>query len=156
MLTGRVPFDGQTYFAIAEQIVNAPRPNPRAFNREIPERLCRIILRALEKDPNRRFPGCGAFLKAIRDYRWPAPKKTLAAGFAIASVVAAGGWIYKVMNPEIVTEEVPNPEPVVKAATQTLGVLCRDSLDIPRRQNQVNTAKESGYSSLAEKYARSR
>ena len=156
MLTGKVPFDGQTDFAIAEQIVNAPRPNPREFNRDIPEALSRIILRALEQDPNRRFPGCGAFLKAIRAYRWPAPKKTLVAGLALASIVAAGGWLYNYLNPEVevVTEEVPNPEPVVKAATQALAVLCRDSAQITAKERGEKTAKGMGETLMAEQFAR--
>jgi len=55
MLTGRVPFDGDTPVAIAMQhIHDAPIP-PSQINPSIPSSLEKIILRCLEKVPEQRY-----------------------------------------------------------------------------------------------------
>jgi serine/threonine protein kinase/tetratricopeptide (TPR) repeat protein len=55
MLTGRVPFEGDTPFTIGiKQKSEQPR-NPRELNAQIPEDLSQAILRCLEKDKDRRY-----------------------------------------------------------------------------------------------------
>ncbi len=55
MLTGRVPFDGDTPVAVAMQhIQDAPIP-PNQFNPSIPPSLEEIILRCMEKVPEMRY-----------------------------------------------------------------------------------------------------
>lgn len=156
MLTGKLPFDGQTEFAIEEQIVRAPRPNPRALNRDISEPLSRIVLRAMDANPDRRFAGCGAFLKAIRDYRWPAPKKTAVALLALATVVAGSLFVWRWWNPvevEIEVEvEVPNPTPLVKAATQAFAVLCMHNEQVAIKKRSKLRAEQMAESRLAEQF----
>jgi serine/threonine protein kinase len=55
MLTGRTPFDGDTPVAIAMQHIQDEPTLPRQFNLTIPQALEDIILRCLEKRPNKRF-----------------------------------------------------------------------------------------------------
>jgi tRNA A-37 threonylcarbamoyl transferase component Bud32 len=55
MLTGRVPFEGPTDFAILKaQLEEVPAP-PRSLAPDVPAWLDRIVLKALEKEPDRRF-----------------------------------------------------------------------------------------------------
>src|SRR5690242_13953521 len=55
MLTGRVPFDGDSAVAIAMKHVSEnPRP-PRELNPSIPPALEQVVLRALAKDPALRY-----------------------------------------------------------------------------------------------------
>jgi eukaryotic-like serine/threonine-protein kinase len=55
MLTGRVPFDGTTEFAILKaQLDDAPVP-PASLVPGLPEWVDRAVLKALEKDPAARF-----------------------------------------------------------------------------------------------------
>ncbi len=55
MITGRVPFDGDTALAvIMRHRAEKPR-DPREFNPQIPESLSRLILKCLEKEPERRY-----------------------------------------------------------------------------------------------------
>jgi Tol biopolymer transport system component/tRNA A-37 threonylcarbamoyl transferase component Bud32 len=55
MVTGRVPFEGDTPFSIAvKQKSEIPRP-PKEINDQIPEDLSRVILRCLEKEKEKRY-----------------------------------------------------------------------------------------------------
>ncbi|MEA2600605.1 MAG: eukaryotic-like serine/threonine-protein kinase [Acidobacteriota bacterium] len=55
MITGRVPFDGKSDFAILKAQLEDPPPPPISLTPSIPAWLDRAILRALEKDPAARF-----------------------------------------------------------------------------------------------------
>ena len=66
MLTGRVPFDAESPVAVAlKQVSEAPVP-PRELNPEIPPALDAVVLRALEKDPARRFADADEFIAALQ------------------------------------------------------------------------------------------
>ncbi|MFX0200321.1 MAG: protein kinase [Candidatus Hodarchaeota archaeon] len=55
MVTGRVPFEGDTPFSIGvKQKSEVPQP-PREINEQIPEDLNNIILKCMEKDKEKRF-----------------------------------------------------------------------------------------------------
>ena len=61
MLTGTVPFNGPNPFVIMNQrLLNDPIP-PREVNPEISPQLQEIIYRALERDPNKRYPNAHEF-----------------------------------------------------------------------------------------------
>lgn len=53
--TGRLPFDGEDWYAIARQHLEEPPPRPRDLNPAISEAFEAIILRMLEKRPEDRF-----------------------------------------------------------------------------------------------------
>ena len=55
MVTGRVPFEGETAFSIAAKQKNEPPPAPRKLVPQIPESLNKLILRCLEKDREKRY-----------------------------------------------------------------------------------------------------
>ncbi|MDQ2996533.1 MAG: protein kinase, partial [Chloroflexota bacterium] len=55
MLTGRVPFDAETPMAMLTMHVYEPPPQPRVLNPDLSPLLEALLLRALEKDPNRRY-----------------------------------------------------------------------------------------------------
>jgi serine/threonine-protein kinase len=56
MLTGKVPFSGANAFIIMnDRLLNNPMP-PREIDPEISPQLQEIIYRALERDPNKRYP----------------------------------------------------------------------------------------------------
>ena len=55
MSTGRLPFEGDTPLSIAVQHRSDVPKDPRKFNNQIPENLCRLILRCLEKQKKDRF-----------------------------------------------------------------------------------------------------
>jgi serine/threonine protein kinase/Flp pilus assembly protein TadD len=55
MLTGRVPFEGETLLGIVMKHKSQPPQNPKELNPQIPDDLNRMILRCLEKSREKRY-----------------------------------------------------------------------------------------------------
>ena len=55
MVTGHVPFEGDTAFTIGVKHKSERPRNPRELNAQIPEDLSRLILQCLEKDKAKRY-----------------------------------------------------------------------------------------------------
>jgi len=55
MLTGKVPFEGDTPFSIGIKHKSEIPKDPRELNSQIPEDLSGVILKCLEKDPKKRY-----------------------------------------------------------------------------------------------------
>jgi eukaryotic-like serine/threonine-protein kinase len=69
MLTGRIPFDGESAVTIAlKQVNEAPVP-PSHFNAAVPAPLEDAVLRALAKGPAERFSDADGFIVALEDAR---------------------------------------------------------------------------------------
>jgi serine/threonine protein kinase len=69
MVTGKRAFKGKTQGELLVNVTQKPVPAPSSINPEIGERLDAIILKALEKDPERRFGTAGEMLVALLGYR---------------------------------------------------------------------------------------
>ena len=65
MVTGGVPFAGDTPLSIALKHKTKAPPDPREVNAQIPEDLSRLILRCLEKDKGKRYQGAEELLSAL-------------------------------------------------------------------------------------------
>lgn len=55
MLTGRVPFNGDTTVAIAIKHIQEPMPSPRDYISEIPISVEQIVFKCTQKSPDRRY-----------------------------------------------------------------------------------------------------
>ena len=55
MLTGEVPFDGESTVAIAIRHIQEPMPSPKKLNKDIPYSVEQIVLKCCEKSPDRRY-----------------------------------------------------------------------------------------------------
>jgi serine/threonine protein kinase/tetratricopeptide (TPR) repeat protein len=55
MVTGTIPFDGETALSVAMKHKSEPPPQPKNLNENIPAPLNRLILKCLEKDKANRF-----------------------------------------------------------------------------------------------------
>ncbi|MFO0616348.1 MAG: SUMF1/EgtB/PvdO family nonheme iron enzyme [Polyangiaceae bacterium] len=65
LVTGSVPFDRATHFAVMMAHVNeAPRP-PSSIRADVPALLERLVLDALAKDPSARPPSCAVFRERL-------------------------------------------------------------------------------------------
>ena len=66
MVTGIVPYDADTPFAVIMKHINEPLPMPRTVNPDIPEPIERVILKAMSKNPDDRFQKAGEMAVALR------------------------------------------------------------------------------------------
>jgi eukaryotic-like serine/threonine-protein kinase len=69
LLTGRVPFEGESAVTIALKQVNERPAPPSAYNPAVTPELEEAVLRALEKDPAHRYPDADAFIAALQAAR---------------------------------------------------------------------------------------
>jgi len=65
MLTGELPFPGESFVAVAMKHIQEPAPNVLDVRGDVPLRVAEMIDRALEKDPEHRFPTMDAFAAEI-------------------------------------------------------------------------------------------
>ena len=66
MLTGRVPFNGDTTVAIAIKQIQEPMPSPRDFVPEIPVSVEQIVLKCTQKSPDRRYQSVGDLISDLK------------------------------------------------------------------------------------------
>jgi serine/threonine-protein kinase len=64
-LTGRVPFEADSAVAIAMKQVSQPPQRPSSIEPRVSPALDAVVMRALEKDPARRFQSAEAFIAAL-------------------------------------------------------------------------------------------
>jgi eukaryotic-like serine/threonine-protein kinase len=64
-LTGRVPFEGDSAVAVAMKQVSQPPQRPSSINPRVSPALDAVVMRALEKEPGRRFQNADAFIAAL-------------------------------------------------------------------------------------------
>jgi len=67
MLTGRPPFEGETPLGAAIKHKIEPPPVPKDFNPEIPDELSSLILKCLEKQPEKRFQSAEELLEELNN-----------------------------------------------------------------------------------------
>ena len=66
MLTGRVPFDGETTVAIAIKPIQEPMPSPREYISETPVSVEQIVLKCCQKAVDRRYQSMGALIEDLK------------------------------------------------------------------------------------------
>ena len=67
LLTGRVPYQGDTPWAVLRQHMEAPVPSVQAARMDVPSNVDRIVRRALAKRPEERFQTAGQMAQAIEE-----------------------------------------------------------------------------------------
>lgn len=70
MLTGSLPYTGETPLAVARQHLQSPLPSPRSLNPAVPRTVEGIVLKCLQKEPEQRYDRMTPLLqdlKAVRD-----------------------------------------------------------------------------------------
>jgi len=66
MLTGHVPFDGETTVAIAIKHIQEEMPSPREYVPEIPVCVEKIIFKCTQKSPDRRYQNMGELIVDLK------------------------------------------------------------------------------------------
>jgi len=114
MLTGRVPFLMKGDFDLMQAQVKMPPPPPRSLVPEIPEAIEEVMLRALEKEPERRYPTTRSFQEALESAGAPA-RATSSTGQWLATLGEAEGE-----SPEAPTLPSDTSDPSGAGATQVI------------------------------------
>jgi serine/threonine-protein kinase len=105
LLTGRVPFEGDSAVTVAlKQVSEEPVP-PSAWNPAIPAELDGAVLRALEKDPAARYADADAFIAALEDMR-----DRIATGVALGGGTVAFGAVGPAAAAAATSVGVPPPD----------------------------------------------
>lgn len=66
MITGRVPFNGDTTVAIAIKHIQEPIPSPRDYVPEIPASVEQIVCKCTQKSPDRRYQSMGELTEDLK------------------------------------------------------------------------------------------
>jgi serine/threonine protein kinase len=90
MVTGRLPFESDDEMALLRAHISQRPPSPRALRPELPPRLDALILRALHKDPDARFPSAEAMAAALDELTGPPRRARASVALAVALALAVG------------------------------------------------------------------
>lgn len=149
MVTGRLPFDGNTPMAVAMSRLNKPAPSPRRIVPELDARWEAVILRCLARDPSERYQRAGDVAAALEDGA-PMPSRpraerpsrssrTAAVLLAISAIVIAAALL---MRRTAVPAAPPRTTPSAPAAqvasfTPRRAVAVLDFRNLSARRDQA-------------------
>ena len=68
MLTGKLPFEADTLVSVAVKQIQSQPALPRSINPDIPEG-CRIVMRAMQKDADKRYQSAAEMLHDIDEFK---------------------------------------------------------------------------------------
>jgi serine/threonine protein kinase len=66
LLTGKRPFAAESVTALALVVTGDPAPHPRSMRADIPAEVDAVVMRCLEKQPDKRFASAGDLAVALR------------------------------------------------------------------------------------------
>ncbi|MDI3292047.1 serine/threonine-protein kinase [Polyangium sp. 15x6] len=65
MLTGQVPFRGETFAELMFKIVFEPQPHPKSVSPMLDDEICGIVVKGMNRDPIARFQNAAEFRAAL-------------------------------------------------------------------------------------------
>ena len=92
LLTGKRPFDGDSDFAVIQQIVGHQPAAPTYFNPHLPPAIDAVVARALAKSRDERFPTAQMFLEALQAASQQAVDQTVVPPSSPPSRGASATW----------------------------------------------------------------
>ncbi|MCR5162317.1 MAG: protein kinase [Lachnospiraceae bacterium] len=67
MLTGRLPFEGDTTVEVALRHLQEDTPSPRKFASDLPLSTEKIVLKCMQKSPDRRYSNMGELIRDLKE-----------------------------------------------------------------------------------------
>jgi len=95
LLTGELPFKGQSDVEVLHRVATQATPSPRALDRNIPVELDLAVMRALAKDPAERFASAAEFARALGASSATSPDARLMTPPAVGSPPVAKAGLRK-------------------------------------------------------------
>jgi eukaryotic-like serine/threonine-protein kinase len=68
LLTGRLPFEGETTPQICANVMTAQPKSPLEIRPDLPEALVHVVMSCMEKDREKRVPDVGALSRALENF----------------------------------------------------------------------------------------
>lgn len=122
-VTGKLPFDAETYFALLSKIVLGDFAKPRDLKPEIPAELEAAILRAMSRDAADRFESVQAFGRAVLPFAGEEVRVVFRRAFGGSGDTAA----YKAVTvTPAVVPSVPPPPAAKPPLESTLSAATRE------------------------------
>jgi hypothetical protein len=120
LLTGRLPFDGDSAFQIADGHLHLRPPGVREHRPECPRWLARFVEKLLEKNPAARFRSAEE-ARSVLERRWVGLSGRtltgLALGAAVVAIASLGGAVVRsVITPELDRVEIEGDLAVARSA----------------------------------------
>ena len=135
MVTGRVPFEGDTPLSVAVKHKTEVPPDPKQVNTQIPEDLSHLILNCLEKNKEKRYQSAGEVRSELKKIEKGIPttekiipkrkpitskeitvtfglKKLFIPAFAVIALVIAALIIIQIL-PKEKTAPIPSDKPSI-------------------------------------------
>jgi serine/threonine-protein kinase len=106
MITGKMPFDAPTPYALMTKHMNEMPTPPQILRLDVPESLTLVLERALAKRPEDRFPTITAFSQAFN-----------------AAIVGSEGQPNQIFTFRLERKPIPAPPPVASSEATTKGPL---------------------------------
>ena len=101
MVTGERCFDGDSTNQIMQQILRAPQERIKAGPQALPRHLRPVLMKALSREPDRRYQTAGDFRQALAGLNnqataaAPSRLRHVAAGVLAVVVLGAGFWVFR-------------------------------------------------------------
>lgn len=174
MLVGDVPFDAETDYAVQNQQVNTPTPDPCQRNPEISPELAQIILKAMDKAPDKRFQGCAEFLDSIKAYESSKEKTTedhrkwplwvlVAIAIACVGIAIYATYVIKTQDKNggvipaesiELKQEHKSAAILIEGALKEVSILCREFKEIELKRGNLKIAEKVGDIIMFDKYSK--
>ncbi len=126
LIVGQVPFTADTPFSIIHDHIYSPLPLPRSINPNVPEPVERVLLKALAKNRDDRFPDIPSMVKAFKE------------AWAEAGISTDSEQTFALESTEAITRAVTSSEAQTRAAppptagTETPGTVTGQAKKRPR------------------------
>jgi len=126
LLTGRVPFHGETLTELCLRVVSDPAPSPSEARKDLPPELVSIVMRCLEKEPSARYSSVSMLAAALEPFSAGAARgMTERAWRSLAETVAPTDGVVPAEGPANATEN------------STWGGTRSSVLEVPGRRSRV-------------------
>jgi serine/threonine-protein kinase len=132
MVTGSVPFAGETPLAVAYQHVNAAVPSPSSVRPDVSPLIDGLVAQSATRDPDDRYPDAAAFLDDVRAVRrqLPAPR----AFGVVDDPATAATLVVPLTDPG--TGFAPPSGPAPTSATQATAATPLPAAKAPKRKRR--------------------
>jgi len=109
MVTGKVPFSGESAFSVALKHKSEKPADPRKVNPQLPEGMARAILRCMEKNRNMRYQSAGELLAVLMAVEEMLPEKERVAKKIVPRIAAGKAGksrLQKLLVPALVSSTI--------------------------------------------------